>query len=70
MITDYFLKCMRISSIYIMAMQAGLSQLNFEPIDKTTNTEGYNKYIQAIHYGVMGNYEPIKEVFVEILRAS
>ncbi|KTD03648.1 Fic family protein [Legionella feeleii] len=54
----------------IMAMQAGLPQLNFEPIDKTTNTEGYNKYIQAIHYGVMGNYEPIKEVFVEILRAS
>ncbi|HBD7396558.1 TPA: Fic family protein [Legionella pneumophila] len=54
----------------IMAMQAGLPQLNFEPIDKTINTDGYNNYIQAIHHGVMGNYEPIKEVFIEILRVS
>lgn len=54
----------------IMAMQAGLPQLNFEPIDKTINTEGHNKYIQAIHYGVMGKYDPIKEVFIEILKAS
>jgi cell filamentation protein len=54
----------------IMAMQAGLPQLNFEPIDKTINTKGYNNYIQAIHQGVIGNYEPIKEVFIEILKAT
>lgn len=54
----------------IMAMQAGLLPLNFEPIDKTINIDGYNRYIQAIHHGVMGNYETIKQVFMEILRAS
>lgn len=54
----------------IMAMQAGLPQLNFEPIDKTMNPEGYNKYILAIHHGILGNYEPIKEVFSEILKAT
>lgn len=54
----------------IMSMQSGLPQLNFEPIDKTINTEGYNNYIQAIHHGLMGHYEPIKEVFMAILRAS
>ena len=54
----------------IMAMQSGLPQLNFEPIDKTINPEGYKNYILAIHQGVIGNYEPIKEIFTEILRAT
>jgi len=54
----------------LMAMQTGLPQLNFEPIDKTTNTSGYNEYIKAIHRGVDGDYEPIKQVFSKILEAT
>ncbi|MFT4060559.1 MAG: Fic family protein [Legionella sp.] len=54
----------------LMAMQAGFPQLNFEPIDKTINPQGYHNYILAIHHGVMGNYEPIQELFSEILRVT
>ena len=53
-----------------MAMQAGFPQLNFEPIDKTENPDGFNRYIEAIHNGVVENYEPIKQVFEKVLQAS
>lgn len=54
----------------LMAMQAGFPQLNFEPIDKTENLDGFNRYIKAIHNGVVENYEPIKQVFEKILEVS
>lgn len=54
----------------LMAMQAGFPQLNFEPIDKTQNPDGFNRYIEAIHNGVVENYEPIKQVFEKVLQAT
>ncbi|AHE66840.1 Fic family protein [Legionella oakridgensis] len=54
----------------LMAMQAGFPQLNFEPIDKTENTDGFNQYIEAIHAGFDGHYQPIKQIFAKILNAS
>lgn len=54
----------------LMAMQAGFPQLNFEPIDKTENPEGFNRYIEAIHHGVVENYEPIRKIFSKVLKAT
>lgn len=54
----------------LMAMQADYPALNFSPIDKTETMRGFNKYIEAIHHGFNGNYEPIKKIFSKILEAS
>lgn len=54
----------------LMAIQAGFPQLNFESIDRTTHLDGFNRYIAAIHNGVVENYEPIKQVFEQILKDS
>lgn len=54
----------------LMAMQAGFQALNFSPIDQTENIVGFNNYIKAIHHGFNGNYEPIKNIFSKILKAS
>lgn len=54
----------------LMASQAGYPMLNFSPIDKTKTLEGFNRYIEAIHAGFSGSYEPIKKVFKRILEMS
>lgn len=54
----------------LMAMQSDYPALNFSSIDKTENPNGFNKYIEAIHYGFKGDYEPIKEIFSKVLEAS
>jgi len=54
----------------LMAMQADYPALNFRSIDKTETPNGFNKYIEAIHHGFKGNYEPIKEIFSKVLEAS
>lgn len=53
-----------------MAIQAGMKPLNYEPIDKTHNSEGFSRYIEAIQKGFIGQYETIKDIFAEILEAS
>jgi cell filamentation protein, protein adenylyltransferase len=49
----------------IMALQAGMPLLDF-----TYLTDHQDEYISAIHHGHAGNYEPMKRVFSEVLRAS
>jgi cell filamentation protein len=54
----------------LMAMQANKPPLNFTNIDQTKNEKGFHQYIMAIHAGVSGNYEPIKEIFRTLLEQS
>lgn len=54
----------------LMAMQAKKPPLDFNPIDKIQNPEGYKKYILAIHAGLTRNYAPIQEIFKFILNLS
>lgn len=54
----------------LMAMQANKPPLNFSAIDRTINEEGFDRYIKAIHAGVIGNYEPITDIFRELLKDS
>jgi len=49
----------------IMALQAGMPLL-----DVTWLSEHEAEYISAIHQGHAGNYEPMKRVFSEVLKAS
>lgn len=49
----------------IMALQAGMPVLDFEPIEKDKS-----HYIEAIHAGLDCNYEPMKLIFSEILDFS
>lgn len=54
----------------LMVFQADLPPLNFTAIDQTENAEGFNQYIFAIHEGVCGDYEPIRKIFLTLLRQS
>ena len=54
----------------VMAMQAKKPSLNYSPIDQTENQQGFDNYILAIHAGVSGNYEPIKNIFKILLEQS
>ncbi len=54
----------------LMSLQAGRSVLNYEPIDRTLNPEGFNNYITAIHRGVDRDYGLIRDIFLELLRVS
>lgn len=49
----------------VMALQAGMPVLDFEPIEKDKN-----HYIEAIHAGLDCDYEPMKIIFSEILDFS
>ncbi|HHH42976.1 MAG TPA: cell filamentation protein Fic [Gammaproteobacteria bacterium] len=49
----------------VMALQAGMPVLDFEPIEKDKG-----RYIEAIHAGHTGDYEPMKRVFSEVLDFS
>jgi cell filamentation protein len=49
----------------VMALQAGMPVLDFEPIEKDKD-----RYIEAIHAGHAGDYEPMKLVFSEVLDFS
>ena len=48
-----------------MALQAGMPVLDFESIEKNKDS-----YIEAIHAGHAGDYEPMKRVFLEVLKVS
>ena len=52
----------------LMASQARRPPLNYLPIDKTENQQGFESYIRAIHAGLNKNYEPIKDIFKILLR--
>jgi len=54
----------------LMVMQANKPPLNFMSIDQTQNEKGFKQYIQAIHAGVDGDYEPMKEIFKKLLEQS
>jgi|SRR3989338_5411358 len=54
----------------LMAMQAKKPPLNYASIDQTENAEGFKRYILAIHAGVSGNYEPIRELFKLLIEKS
>lgn len=54
----------------LMALQSRRTFLNYEPIDRTVNSEGYENYIKAIHKGVDQNYSLIQKVFLDLLKAS
>ncbi len=54
----------------LMAMQANRPPLNFSAIDQTTNSQGFQQYIYAIHAGVLGDDKPIQEVFKTLLEQS
>jgi hypothetical protein len=54
----------------LMAAQAKRPSLNYSLIDQTTNEQGFKKYIMAIHAGVSGNYDPIKNIFKALLEQS
>lgn len=49
----------------VMALQAGMPALDFEQIEKDKG-----RYIEAIHAGHAGDYEPMKLVFSEVLDFS
>lgn len=49
----------------VMALQAGMPPLDFEPIEKEKD-----RYIEAIHAGHAGDYEPMKLIFSEVLDFS
>jgi len=49
----------------VMALQAGMPALDFEPIEKNKD-----RYIEAIHAGHAGDYEPMKLIFSQILDCS
>jgi hypothetical protein len=47
------------------AMQAGMPPLDFEPMEKDKN-----RYVEAIHAGHAGDYEPMRLIFSEVLDFS
>lgn len=49
----------------VMALQAGMPVLDFEPIEINKA-----RYIETIHAGFDGNYEPMELIFSEILDFS
>jgi cell filamentation protein len=49
----------------VMALQSGMPPLDFELIEKDKG-----RYIEAIHAGHAGDYEPMKLIFSEILNFS
>lgn len=51
----------------LMALQAGKDLLDYSPIDRTKNAVGYEKYIEAIHMGVGGDYSKIEAIFYRLL---
>jgi cell filamentation protein len=54
----------------LMSMQAKKPPLNYIAIDQTENQHGFDQYILAIHAGVGGIYEPMKEIFKMLLDQS
>jgi cell filamentation protein, protein adenylyltransferase len=51
--------------ITVMALQAGMPPLDFELIENDRS-----RYIEAIHAGVSGDYEPMKRLFSDVLDFS
>lgn len=54
----------------LMALQAGKDMINYSSIDKTINKTGYENYIQAIHDGFSGDYQRIKNIFLELIESN
>lgn len=51
----------------LMALQAGLPQLDFSPIEKG---RGRQKYFDAVKAALMKDYEPMKEIFERIIEKT
>ncbi len=51
----------------LMVLQARKAPLNYSSIDQTKNMAGFDKYIESIHAGVEGNYDPIKRIFMKLI---
>ena len=51
----------------LMVMQSNRSPLIYSPIDRTKNQKGFDNYIQAIHAGFNGDYQPIQQIFLGLL---
>lgn len=54
----------------LMAMQAGYPPLNYAAIDQIENPDGFSRYIAAIHAGLKGDYEPMRQIFKKLLEQS
>lgn len=54
----------------LMAVQAKKPPINYLLIDQIQNPSGFNLYIKAIHAGFDENYEPIAEIFKQLLAES
>lgn len=51
----------------LMAMQSGRPPLNYAAINQVENPDGFKSYIFAIHAGLNGDYEPMKQIFKKLL---
>jgi len=54
----------------LMANQANLPPLNFEPIDQNINPQGFEYYIRGIHKGLDCNYQLMSNIFREVIEIS
>ena len=52
----------------LMATQAKMPPLNYDFIDQNKNLANFKQYILAIHAGLDGNYEPMKNIFDVLLK--
>ncbi|GJM06888.1 MAG: cell filamentation protein [marine bacterium B5-7] len=54
----------------LMALQANMPPLNYTSIDQTTNPEGFDRYIKAIHTAFAGDTHAIQQIFSKLLEDS
>lgn len=54
----------------LMAMQAKKPPLNFNLIDQTQEKNCFAHYIEAIHTGLGGDYQPMQKIFAQLLSQS
>ena len=54
----------------LMALQAGRSFINYAPIDRTSQQQGFDEYILGIHQGHAGSYSLMQNIFMKLLAAS
>ncbi len=54
----------------LMAMQAKREPIDYSIINQTANEGGFKNYIEAIHAGFNGDYEPIEKIFLRLVSQS
>ncbi len=54
----------------LMALQAKKPPINYSLFDQIDNSRGFTQYIEAIHEGLNGNYEPIQMLFKKLIEQS